>query len=225
MKYSLSIPYYQNLTELKELINSIIDCKLIDDIVITHDCSNDYSDVLKLQDSKIRVYKNINNWHILHNKRNSIYHAKNKWVICIDSDNKITDDYVRIIDEYKMDKHVIYAPEFAKPQFDYRAFSGQMLHKETIKEFAKVSISQTFLNTFNYCVNRNEYLKVYRYTTECKSSDSIYFNYLWLAARNSIFIVPELQYEHKVHPNSTFLKEYAPSLKMANEYLYKIIKL
>lgn len=196
---------------------------LVDDIVITHDCSDDYVRILDtFTDKKIRIYKNINNWHILHNKRNSIYHAKNDWVICIDSDNSIGHDYTETLRKEKKTFNTIYAPEFARPKFDYRCYSGMILKKSTIAEFDKHTIFQCFLNTFNYCLNRKEYLKVYQYTTRCNSADSIYFNYIWLKVGNNIKVVEGLQYNHRVHQNSTFLKEYEKSLNMANIYMNKI---
>jgi len=226
MKFSVSIPYYQNLSEIKEALGTLLSERLINDIIITHDCSNDYKEIFKLsKHKKIRLYKNVKNWHILHNKRNAIYHAKNNWVICLDSDNKIDSNYIRTLNEYELDKDIIYAPEFAKPQFDYRCFSDKVLHKSTISEFSNNGAFMAFLNTFNYCINRDEYLKVYRYTTECHSSDSIYFNYLWLKSGRSIYVVPELKYEHRVHQNSTFIKEYGQSIKMARIYLNKINEL
>jgi hypothetical protein len=225
MKYSVVIPYYKNLQELKESIEILLPLKKVDDIVITHDCSDDYKEVLKLSHKKIRIYKNIQNWHILHNKRNAIYHAKNEWVICLDSDNKINKSYIDVLGEYELNTKIIFAPEFAKPQFNYTSLSDTMLSKETIKGYYNNSILLPFLNTFNYCVNRNEYLKVYKYSINCYSADSIYFNYLWLKSGRFIFVVPGLQYEHKVHKESTFLKEYNKSFKAAQNYYQKIKEL
>ena len=127
-----------------------------------------------------------------------------------------------MLDEYELDKEVIFTPEFARPQFDYRPLSGMIINKESR---VNAKCYQAFLNTFNFCINRDEYLEVYEYTKECKSADSIYFNYLWLKSGRYIFVVPGLQYDHKVHPNSTFKKEFAPSIKMANIYLDKINRL
>ena len=42
MKISVVIPYYQNLMEVKKAIESAKDA---DEIVLTHDCSNDYKQI------------------------------------------------------------------------------------------------------------------------------------------------------------------------------------
>ena len=221
MKISVVIPYYQNLMEVKKAIESAKDA---DEIVLTHDCSNDYKQILEFH-LRVRIYKNIKNWHILHNKRNAIYHAKNEWVVCLDSDNKLSGNYIKILKSLNLKKSIIYAPEYASPRFDFRCYSGMTLSKLNIDKFDKHSIFQCFLNTFNYCINRDEFLKVYQYFDSCYSADSIYFNYLWLKSGRKIHVVEGLQYDHLVHSNSTFLKEASCSMNMANIYLRKVREL
>ena len=56
----------------------------------------------------------------------------------------------------------------------------------------------------NYFVNRDEYLRVWDGSIDPVTSDSLYQNYNWLNGGNSIYVVPNLTYEHRVHSGSHY---------------------
>jgi hypothetical protein len=83
----------------------------------------------------------------------------------------------------------------------------------------------TLLNTNNYFVNRDEYLKVYQYNFEVRGADGIYNNFNWLKVGNAIYIVPDMEYEHRVHPGSEFLHERDSNMIKINYWLNQVKQL
>jgi hypothetical protein len=73
------------------------------------------------------------------------------------------------------------------------------------------------MNTCNYLVNREEYLKIYQHNPEMKGTDTIWFNYLWLKAGNSFYVVPGMEYYHRVWEGSGFLADCDYNMKRAKE--------
>lgn len=160
---------------------------------------------------KVKTYKNEVNLDCYHNKAKAIERATNEWVCILDSDNIFTKAYVDRIENLWVaglnPKH-IYHPEFARPHFNFTHISGKALHRTNIAELISNPdsghIVGTMLNAMNYFVNRLEYLRIFDPDMRPVTSDSIYQNYRWLNAGNSIYVVPDFQYEHRVHDGSHY---------------------
>jgi glycosyltransferase involved in cell wall biosynthesis len=73
---------------------------------------------------KLKLHRNDENIGMSRNKAKAIELASNPWCILFDSDNIIDSSYLDALPEY-LAPSVIYCPDFAKPQFDYRKYSGQ----------------------------------------------------------------------------------------------------
>jgi len=153
---------------------------------------------------KVKLFRNPKNLGCYHNKRMALECASNEWVILFDSDNIIGVDYLDSIPTYGK-KDIIFQPEWARPHFDFRAYSGKLFDQTVVKNYMPQMTFQTMLNAMNFFVNRAEYLRVFDTTKEEPwTADSIYFNYLWLKAGNSIYVTPGMQYEHRVHDGSHY---------------------
>lgn len=184
----------------------------ITEIVIVDDCSDEriYNNLSSMVDGmpKVKLYRNEKNLGCYHNKRKAVELSSNEWVILFDSDNVIKPDYLDAIDDVDRDKDyidTIFQPEFAKPHFDFRSFSGMVISKENVNWLIAKPHFTTMLNAMNFFVNREEFLKVFDQAKEEPwTADSIYFNYLWLKAGNAIYVTPGMQYEHLVHEGSHY---------------------
>lgn len=151
---------------------------------------------------KVKLFRNKKNLGCYHNKRMAVQSASNEWVILLDSDNKINADYLDSLDKHN-DKTTIYQPEFARPHFDFRNFSGSTIQTPFVKNYMTQKSFDTMLNAMNFFVNRAEYLRVFDTTKEEPwTADSIYFNYLWLKAGNKIYVTPGMQYDHRVNDHA-----------------------
>lgn len=198
----------------------------IDDIVIMDDASSDGSGLMLFNyfknNDKVRVFLQATNKGMSKNKHDAISFARNEWVIIFDSDNIIGPDYLDAFFEHALadrrsnfTQHFhkfIFCPDFAKPNFDYRAFSLQEAPTYGIyhaKDAARCIIDSRFnclMNTCNYIVNRDFYLKTYKHNPEHKASDTIWHNYNHLKAGGIFAVVPNMQYEHRVHDGSGFMQ-------------------
>jgi hypothetical protein len=141
----------------------------------------------------------------------------------LDNDNIVKKDFIdKLYEIEKWNPKIIYHPAFAAPNFDYRFFNDEYISRENIHFFMQKDIFMTLLNTNNYLVNRDEYLKIYKYDKTVRGADGIFFAYNWLKSGNLFYIVPDLQYFHRVHPGSEFLRERDSNMQLINFWLNKI---
>lgn len=236
MKLSLAITTYNRYEMTVESFAQVIDDPRIDDIVILDDCSTDGS-YEKLRDhfngnEKVRVIRQAQNRGMLINKFDAVAHANNHWVILLDSDNIIGKSYLESLWQMgayyvapQLYPETIYVPEFAKPQFDYRRFAGQRFHKYNVVDLINDRMGNCLLNTCNYLVHRERYMEVFKNNPEMKGTDTLWFNYLWLKAGYSFYVVNAMQYYHRVHDGSTWSEHAAYNIKMAEKINREILSL
>jgi glycosyltransferase involved in cell wall biosynthesis len=161
---------------------------------------------------KVRLFRNVTNQGVYRNKYHSAVSASLPWVIIFDSDNVIGRDYLDALFALdNWDKSLMYSPDFAKPEFDYRHFGGKVIARHNVANYAKMKKFDCLINTMNCFVNRQAFMEVFDPETEPVAADSIYFNYNWLKRERGIFVVPGMQYEHRIHRGSHFVQNSARS--------------
>jgi len=206
---SLCIPTFNRKDLLLESFAKVYENENITEIIVSDDCS-DMNLYLELESifkdmPKVKLFRNESNLDCYRNKRESVSHATNQWVILLDSDNVINFDYLyRLFQILDWDRNTIYAPDFAMPTFCYEQFSGLTLTKENVAMFMHEPMFETCLNTCNFFVNRDTYLKVWDGSVDPVTSDSIYFCLKWLEAGFKINIVDGLKYHHRIHGSSHY---------------------
>lgn len=211
---SLCITTYNRTDLLYESFRQVLNDDRISEIVIVDDCSTEdvwqtifwqYNEV-----PKIKLFRNEKNLDCYRNKREAVSKATNEWVIIWDSDNVMTTRFVDLIwCQHKVFggdwiKSRVYAPSYASPHFNFSKWSGGNFSVSNMKTAIQDATFLTMLNAMNYFVNRDEYLRVWDGSIDPVTSDSIYQNYNWLKAGNSIYVVPGLEYEHRVHSGSHY---------------------
>jgi GT2 family glycosyltransferase len=227
-KISLCIPGYRRPKLTMETLAYPISDDMISEIIITDDLSpiDEYHELWELTKdiSKVKLIRNVNNFHNAHNKRTALSFATNEWVILIDNDNKIDKNFVdKLFQVETWDPKIIYHPEWLRPHYDYREISGSIINKENVALFTKYPFFVTTLNSNNYLVHRNTYLKVYQYNPEVRGADGEWFMLNWFNAGNSVYILPGLQYDHLVHQGSEFLREVDSNMEKIY-YYFELIK-
>jgi len=187
----------------------VLDDPRVSEVVIVDDCSTDDS-YARLVDwathiqetliyTKIEIYQNTANQDCYWNKRIAIEHATNDWCILLDSDNIIDKDYLdKLFDIENWQEDTIYTPDFARPHFNFTAFSGLTIDKTNVRHYLYQPMFETMLNAANFFVNRQEYLLCFDSSKDPVTSDSIFTCYNWLHSGNKIQVVSGLQYEHRV---------------------------
>jgi glycosyltransferase involved in cell wall biosynthesis len=205
---SLCITTYNRTDLLYESFRQILNDDRISEIVIVDDHSTE--DVWQTifwqfnEVPKVKLFRNEKNLDCYFNKREAVSKASNEWVIIWDSDNIMTKEYVDAIHNCGRVSTEILNPCFAKPNFRFTDYSNFHIDKTNVHRFMWDGNFQTMLNAMNYFVNRDEYLRVWDGSVNPVTSDSIYQNYNWLKAGNSIYVVPGLEYEHRVHSGSHY---------------------
>ena len=223
---SLCIPtidrYDKFLNESLTKYVKMIDDNIIDEIVITDENGNDYNKINNnnkftkyINSGKLKIFKNEKKLGHVLNTINVCKKSKNEWIAIICSDDFADDSYFKTAMEYlkknNVSKNSIIAPDFAKPNFSFRKYSGKILNKNNVTddEYVKKNIKM-LLNTGNYIINRSitDNVDISKEANiEHSSCVSFwYMNVLFFEQFDSqIHIVRNMEYEHRVHNGSLYL--------------------
>lgn len=225
MTYTLAITTYNRYEMLLESFAQVIGDDRISEILILDDCSEiDYWNKIKDLGSynpKIKVIRQMKNRGMAVNKRDAVAYSLNDWVILFDSDNIISSAYLDAIPE-NLFNDTIYIPDFARPNFDFQAFSGMRINGKVAAKNIKDSVFNMMLNCCNYLVPRDRYVSTFKEDTTVKGSDTIAFAYNWMRNGNWFEVVKGMEYFHRVHKDSGFLADASYNLKKA-EFTRKLI--
>jgi len=214
MKLSLVITTFNRSDMVLKVFDKVYDHPLIDEIIIVDDCS-EWDEYCKLSELlmrkwKVVLFRNEKNLGMSRNKAEAISKASNEWCILFDSDNELYLEYLEALENHLyinklLLKNYIYHPSLAIPEHDYGFFDEMEIDKTNAKKFLHMAEFRCLLNNCNYIVNRDEYLRIYKYDETIKESDTIYFNTLWLEAGNGFYVVPGMKYHHRKHSGSGWL--------------------
>jgi len=222
VKISLCITNYNRFAYLFKSFEQVMDDDRIGEIVIVDDCS-DIELYNRIEERckylpKVKLFRNEKNLGCYENKNVSVEKASYEYCIVFDSDNVIDIDYINKIYRVEWNPKTILAPDFARPHFDYRQYSGVTFRKDNVSKYTFRGQFPCLINTMNYFVHRDSYLSVWQPKEGIKGADSIYMNYLWLMAGNEIHCLKGLQYFHRLEHDKTehssnynnFAKDSAP---------------
>jgi glycosyltransferase involved in cell wall biosynthesis len=222
---TLAIPTYNRAEYVLESFSKVIGNDLITEICIVDDFS-DYQIFERLQNiirenqiadsnyRKVKIYRNDKNLGSFFNKLECVKMSNNNWIILLDSDNIIDNDYLDIVRDLK-DENVIYAPSHAVSDsslLNYTRYSGKVLSKAEYKDLVTgFDVAwDCILNTGNYFFNREKYIECIEkedHLINSLASDVYYLLYLWFKnLDNSKFeIVKGLKYIHRLHGQSHYV--------------------
>jgi glycosyltransferase involved in cell wall biosynthesis len=228
MKISVCYTTFKRTDLLFESVKPFLNDDRVSEIVISDDSSpmHIYAELQGFFTGidKVRLYRNDKNQDCYFNKRTAVLHATNEYVLILDSDNIFDVSYLDTIYAQHWSPERILQPSFAKPHFDFRKYNSLLAHRKNVARYAKDSTFTTMLNAFNFFVNRDRYLQVWDGSVDPVTSDSIYFNYKWLEAGNSIYVTPGLEYEHRIHDLSHYKNNVSRTPAGFHESILKKLK-
>lgn len=204
---------YNRDTLLFEAVEPFLKDERITEIVISDDHSTEeiYQTILWKYNGvdKVKIFRNEVNVDCYRNKKLAVERATNEWVFILDSDNIFSKEFIDAClcaQDFLSgnDANMAFAPSFAKPHFNFTELSGKLLCGDNISSLLDIGSCTTMLNAMNYYVNRQEFLNVWDGSVNPVTSDSIFHNYNWLNAGNSIYVVGGMQYDHRVHSGSHY---------------------
>jgi len=198
---SLCITNHNRDKMLFESFEQVLNDDRVSEIVIVDDNSEDnfWKKVKNYCDDKpkIKLFRNRKNLGCYKNKREAIANAVNEFVIIFDSDNVMTTGYIDKIFDQQWDENIIFAPDYVV-SFDYRHFAGQTITKSNVSKMTGQVIFDCLINTMNYFVHRDNYLKVWDGSIEPWTADTIYQNFRWLESGRSFHVLKGLEYNHRI---------------------------
>jgi glycosyltransferase involved in cell wall biosynthesis len=208
---SVAFTTWNRTTLLFEAMRNFLNDDRVTEIVVSDDASEvkvfTELEIFANSYKKIKLHRNVANLDCYKNKRQAVELCTNEWVALLDSDNTYGANYMDRIESLMIagvNAKTVYQPEFARPHFDFTKYSGVNVTKENVRQYLSDPTFSTMLNAMNYFVNRAEYLRIFDGSVDPVTSDSIFHNYNWLKAGNSIYVVPFLQYNHTVHDQSHY---------------------
>ena len=207
-RISVAFTTFNRTDLLYEAVLPFILDERVGEIVIVDDCSdeNTYGNIVWKYTGveKIKIYRNGENLDCYRNKRQAVKRSEFDWVLLLDSDNIFSKEFVDALYSVNWEPTVAYAPDFARPHFDFTALSGKRIDRTNVGVLLGVGSCSTMLNAMNYFVNREEFLRLWDGSEDPVTSDSIYHNYNWIKGGNSIYVVPGMQYNHRIHEGSHY---------------------
>jgi hypothetical protein len=180
---------------------------IINEIIIQDDCTDDYNNLKLLEKENIKVFQNTKRLKPLLSRIEILKNCNNDWVLLMDSDNFLDknsfDNLFKVLTELK--DNTIYSPDFARPAFNYKKYSNTVIDFDFAKKEINQDTFQAFLNTGNYLVPKQNYLKIAEKIEQEYHEHMIevmYYNFLWLKNGNYIKCVENYEYDHTMRGDS-----------------------
>lgn len=225
---TLAITTYNRPKMTLKAFEKVVDHPRISEVLIVDDYSPiaiaDHLSKKTAHIDKVRVIRNSSNLGCYHNKHNAVLKSTTDWIILLDSDNIVDNNYINRIPE-ELDERTIYAPDFARPHFDYTNFSNHTIFRNNVRNYVHQRNFDCLINTCNYVVNRGWYLTVWQNHKEPWTADTLFHNYNHLKAGGSIKIVKDMQYQHLVHDGSHYQQNIHKTNGMREQYMKKLERL
>lgn len=215
MNITVAIPYYNNECYLEQAIKPFLESEFVSEIIIHDDCSETQ---IKSSNSKIKVYRNDVNLGAFKNKYLAVLKSTNEWIYLLDGDNYFFENSLDVVKSISTQRGRYYSPsqlhlvddgldsnldgKIVKYDFGIiDSVKAKSLLTSGIGEF------EWFINTGNFFVNRDDYIDAMKDIFEDDSypyfeADAIVFCYNWLKNGNTIEIVDDLWYNHRLRSNS-----------------------
>ena len=245
---TLAIPFYNTSKYFLDAIQYAVDDNFVSEISITDDCSTDAeweklnSIISTLDTNKIKVYRNDENLKPFRNKYNAVMNSTNEWVYLLDSDNHMLENSIELLKTIPDDDpNMVYSPQHLCCKNDgfkdYEVVSDYNFKHEEIgieetKDilFKKHKWARWFVNSGNYVVNRERYLKSLAEpyqdkTTELLHADTAAAYYFLLRNGVKFKVVKGLKHYHRLRKDSTWNACGQYSQQSVDYYTNKIINL
>lgn len=222
-KISLAIPYYNNSQFIFEAMLPALTDERVTEIIICDDYSHDITRLLELlnniNNDKIKLFRNNENKGCYHNKIETVSKCTNDWAILLDSDNIMSPLYIdTLFGISQWDETIIYAPSNAitfpgtpGPNLNFSIYENTMITRDVFKNDINTDRFQCLMNDCNYFLPVKQYLNCMKPIehlydrSRMDSLDSATLFTDWLCNNNTIFVVKDLHYNHRVHATSNYM--------------------
>jgi len=222
---SVAIPHYNGAKMAHVALFNILNDPRIAEIVFQDDGSkpeefNRLREKLQPFSQKVKLFRREVNWGPFANKIQAVELCTSEWVVLLDYDNTLLPEYLEtIFNITEWDTSTIYCPGYAYPHFDFRKSLGDMdidLHTTSSMIDSGV-FDRRFFNDGNYFLHRDSYVQSLKpFWNYSVIADVIFANYLWLSAQNTLKVLRNARYIHRIHIKSTWLTNLKESVRVFN---------
>jgi glycosyltransferase involved in cell wall biosynthesis len=212
---SVAIPFFNNAEMAHVSLFNILSDPRISEIVVLDDCSSDENfeklrKKVKPFAKKVKLFRRNVNWGAFANKLQAVELCSSDWVILLDYDNTLLPAYLNSLFNIEAwDERTIYCSAYAYPSFDFRQdLGGKIIDLNLAASMIESqSFNGVFFNDGNYFLNRKRFLDCAKpfWNYVVAASDVIFANYLWLSSSNTLTVLRDSRYIHRVHGESTWL--------------------
>ena len=223
---SVAIPHYNGSKMAHVALFNILNDPRIREIVFLDDGSeteefNRLKAKLQPFAQKVKLFRRDANWGPFANKIQAVGLCTSDWVILLDYDNTLLPEYLdAIFNLPEWDKSKIYCPGYAYPHFDFRESLGE---KDIDLNAASAMINSgdfngQFFNDGNYFLHRDSYIQYIKpfWNYLVAAEDVMFASYLWLSAKNTLKVLRNSRYIHRIHGKSTWLTNLKESMLVFN---------
>ena len=242
--FSLCITTLNRFDFLKKYIPRYLENGFISEIIISDESSsNDFKllqEYFPDNNNKLKLVKNETVLGPFLNKIRCCKEASNEWIVLMDSDNFADiDNYFKIAQKYitssshNINEKTILSPAMASPNFDYKFLANIILTKNNIRNYYNNPMFNCFINTGNYIINKNlidtlnfeKDIELIQKSSACdvKLMNTLFFEQF---ENLNIHVVENMKYDHVVHGESVYLKNYIKTqdtINIVNDRFYKCI--
>lgn len=213
-KFSLVVTTFNRSSLLIPKIKKWESYELIDEILISDDCSDD-CEILKNHPftEKVKIFCNPKNLGCYKNKINILQKVKNNWSILLDSDNDFDENYINAIisesDINHLNENILYCPIESRPHFSYEFLKNIIIDKNYWNLHHYGSICG-FVNTCNFCISKKAIdilvNNLQNDNTNPFAVDSKYMVYILLKNNFNLKALENMWYTHAINLDSFYIK-------------------
>ena len=224
---SVAIPHFNGAKLAHVSLFNILNDPRIAEIVFLDDGSkpeefNKLKKKLKPFAQKVKLFRRDVNWGPFANKIQAVELCTSDWLILLDCDNTLLPEYLEAIfnlTEWK--KSTIYCPAYAYPNFDFRESLGE---KDIDLNISSAMVNSgefngSFFNDGNFFLHRDSYIKYLKpfWNYLVAAEDVMFANYLWLSFNNTLKVLRDSRYIHRIHGGSAWLNTLDESMHIFNK--------
>jgi glycosyltransferase involved in cell wall biosynthesis len=215
---------------LKESIPLYLANPHVTELIISDETGEDYDAItLAFSHPKLRVYRNESRLGFLKNKLKAASYATSDFIAILDSDNYANHSYFEAFklfySQHNFSSKCLFLPCAAKPNFNYKEWCGMPITSSNVRQF--YPRIETCLNTMN-CIISREFLESFDILCDTPMCDTIgcydaeYFaSYAMFHMSATLFVVNNMEYEHRVHDGSGWIQTHAEVDDVQREWTRK----
>ena len=212
---SVAIPHYNGSRMAHVALFNILNDPRIAEIVFLDDGSkieefNKLKTKLQPFAQKVKLFRRDVNRGPFANKIQAVELCTSDWLVLLDYDNTLLPEYLdAIFNLPEWEKSTIYCPGYAYPHFDFRESLGDkdIDLNSTSAMINSGDFKRVFFNDGNYFLHRDSYIQTVKpfWNYSVFAADVIFVIYLWLSSQNTLKVLQNSRYIHRIHGGSSWL--------------------